>query len=335
MIINGRFKNQRMTGVQRFATEIVNNLDCEYDLVVPPKVFSNGILGHLWEQVYLPIYCFIINERLLCLCNLGPLLYFNKSVVIHDVFFKDYPNWYSRKFVFVYNLIVPLLIKTSKNIYTVSQYSKRRMENIYNTNGVIVLGNGVDIVNINDKQIANKNTFACDGYFLVLANNQLRKNLKFTLCCCVKFIKSNNLNYKVVVVGDSSKNFNSDKELNSKINDYIIYTGRVDDNTLSSLYAQCDAFLSLSLAEGFGIPVIESMAFGAPVICGNNTAYPESAGDAAILVDATSEEDVLHALKRVISEEGLREDLVQRGFNNIKRFNWNSYSRLIEDNEYS
>ena len=94
------------------------------------------------------------------------------------------------------------------------------------------------------------------------------------------------------------------------------------DQQLASLYAQASIFAFPSLDEGFGIPVLEAMAHGMPVLSSNRSALPEACGDAALLVDPLSTNDIAHALQRLIGNSTLREDLIQRGLRRAATFTW-------------
>lgn len=102
----------------------------------------------------------------------------------------------------------------------------------------------------------------------------------------------------------------------------IIRTGWISDAALADYYARASIFAFPSLDEGFGIPVLEAMMAGLPVLTSNRSALPEVAGDAALLVDPMQEEEMASGLKRLASDEGLRADLVVRGYERVKQFRW-------------
>lgn len=108
----------------------------------------------------------------------------------------------------------------------------------------------------------------------------------------------------------------------SKFSDDIVFTGFVEDSFLPALYGSADVLGFPSLYEGFGIPVVEAMACGTPVVCSNNSALPEAAGDGALLVDARDEAGLADALHQVIEDESMRDDLRARGLAHARRFTW-------------
>lgn len=111
----------------------------------------------------------------------------------------------------------------------------------------------------------------------------------------------------------------------------VILTGYVDDETLACLYGGCVAFTFPSLYEGFGLPVLEAMQCGAPVITSNVTALPEVAGDAALLVDPTDTDAIAHAIRRVLAEPELRATLRARGFKRAAQFSWAQTAQLTAE----
>lgn len=102
----------------------------------------------------------------------------------------------------------------------------------------------------------------------------------------------------------------------------IVFTGFVDDTDLPTLYQAADVFAFPSFYEGFGIPVLEALACGTPVVCADNSSLPEAAGDAALLVPATDEAALALALQRLIEDDALRSDLRARGLAHAARFTW-------------
>ena len=109
----------------------------------------------------------------------------------------------------------------------------------------------------------------------------------------------------------------------------VIMPGYLDDAALQWLYQNCFAMVYPSLFEGFGLPVLEAMSLGAPVISSNVTSIPEIAGDAGILVNPEVEEDIFNAMLMLWESNGLRVSLVERGREQAKKFNWESAARTI------
>lgn len=161
------------------------------------------------------------------------------------------------------------------------------------------------------------------GYILFVGAVVERKNLRRVLeACAVLWTRGEGV--PLVLVGPKSARSSgilSAVEA-SGLADQIIFTDYVPESDLPALYAAATVFVYPSLYEGFGIPVIEAMACGTPVITSNISSLPEVAGDAAITVDPTSSDEIRAALERLLSSPELRIELRQRGFEQAKLFTW-------------
>ena len=119
--------------------------------------------------------------------------------------------------------------------------------------------------------------------------------------------------------------------LRRKLNDRIIFTEFVSDEKLKFLIQNARVFCFPSLYEGFGLPIIESMAFGCPVIASNVSSIPEITGDAAILVDPRNVEELVTALNHILTDDKLRKDLSKKSFLNSSKYRWqNSASKVFQ-----
>jgi len=167
-----------------------------------------------------------------------------------------------------------------------------------------------------------------ERYQLFVGTIEPRKNLSRVIEAFTQFLKSKRREnaYQLVVVG--KKEFAHGKvfqELlkNNQLNlDNIIFTGYLDHDDLNRLYCGAEVFLFPSLYEGFGIPVIEAMAAGVPVLTSNVSSLPEVAGDAALTVNPYDVEQIANGMKRLAEEPNLRIALVSKGFQQIRKFSW-------------
>ncbi|HDS4950394.1 TPA: glycosyltransferase family 4 protein, partial [Klebsiella aerogenes] len=142
------------------------------------------------------------------------------------------------------------------------------------------------------------------------------------------------LDYNLKIIGHKAKAFAS-VDL-TKENQRIEYLGRVSDEELIDLYRNASAFIFPSLYEGFGIPPLEAQACGCPVISSKSASMKEVLRDSAIFFDPENCADICNAMTTVLNDTDLQKDLIERGFNNVKRFSWeNSASillKIVEDN---
>lgn len=162
-------------------------------------------------------------------------------------------------------------------------------------------------------------------YILCLSTVEPRKNMLRTIQAYEQCILEKKLPYKLVLAGGRGWN-------NGEIYDYVqrseelkknvIFTGYVTDTEVKHIYANASLFIYASLCEGFGLPILEAMQSGIPVITSNVSSMPEVAGDACQLIDPLNIEELKDAINRVLSSEQLREDMRNRGLEQAKRFSW-------------
>lgn len=336
--INARFLTQKLTGVQRFASEISKELRMLYSkeeliFVCPHNIIHKELAkelgvkiigkhtGHLWEQIDLPIYLKNRgNPLLICLANTAPIFYQNKISTIHDVAFKVYPETFSKKFLYSYLFIIPRILKTSKHILTVSNFSKKEIYKYYHTdlNKISVVYNAVkdEFTNQNDYEL-NKYP-----YFLAVSSVNYRKNFLAVLKAFELFKDRVKGDYKLYVIGDlNSYSFNRIDLSSYKNNSDIIFLGRVSDEELVRYYSNAISFLYPSLYEGFGIPTLEAQACLCPVLCSSIEPLKEVLSDSALYANPYSVGDIASKMGMLTHPE-LRNKLIQLGKENLKRFSW-------------
>jgi glycosyltransferase involved in cell wall biosynthesis len=177
-------------------------------------------------------------------------------------------------------------------------------------------------------QLAHQRYFIPNGdYFLCVASYlDPRKNVPFLIQNFIKLITEQpHLEINLVIVGSLSYKSPELMTLMEEIKDYknrIIFTGFVPDEDLRALYSGAKAFIFPSLGEGFGIPVLEAMQCGTPVITSNVTSLPEIAGDAAILINPRDGDELCQAILNLLSDGDLRDRLKQKGIERAKQFSW-------------
>lgn len=168
-----------------------------------------------------------------------------------------------------------------------------------------------------------------DPYVLFVGNIEPRKNIETLVSACAELRNATEYKYPLVVVGKKDWHFPVVWETVRKhrAQDSTIFTGSVDADDLASLYRGAELFAFPSLSEGFGIPVLEAMACGTPVIASNRTSIPEIAGDAALLVEPLNAHEIVLAMYRMFSDAALRKQCIERGFRRAKVFSWEKAAR--------
>ena len=328
--VNGRFMQQRVTGMQRYAREIVARLGSRVELVEPARA-GHGIRGHLWEQVGLP--CRLRGSLLWSPCTTGPLGVGSQVVTIHDCAFRDRAECFTPRFAGWLQWLVPRLARRVRQILTVSHFSKDRIAEICRVppEKIQVVHNGVDsrFRPATPEEIAAVRTKfnLPENYVLSVGSLEPRKNLPRLLEAwklVEEQLTSNQQGQKavskLVLVGTTAAVFASAK-LAAPV-ESVVLTGYVPDELLPALYSGAAAFVYPSLYEGFGLTVLEAMACGTPVICSSTTSLPEVAGDAAILVDPNDVAAIGQAIANLLGDEHLRSSLRARGLARAQQFTW-------------
>ena len=320
--VNGRFMRQRVTGMQRYAREIVSRLGSKIDLLEPRRA-GHGIRGHLWEQVGLP--CRLHRSLLWSPCTTGPLGVSSQVVTIHDCAFQDRAECFTPRFAAWLQWLVPRLARRVRRIITVSGYSKGRICEICRVqpDKVQVIHNGVDPhfrpVDAAEVAAARARFHLPESYVLCVGSLEPRKNLS-RLLQAWRQIAPQVPEHKLVLVGTTAAVFAS---ANLEATDEsVVFTGYVPDESLPALYTGAAAFVYPSLYEGFGLTVLEAMACGTPVICSHTTSLPEVAGDAAILVDPLNVTALGEAIVQILSDPERRQTLRSLGRERARAFTW-------------
>jgi glycosyltransferase involved in cell wall biosynthesis len=168
-------------------------------------------------------------------------------------------------------------------------------------------------------------------YFLALSTLQPHKNFERTINSFIRLVKQESIkDLDLVIVGSAGWNcekINKEIENSGELAGRIILTGFIPDEDLAPLYSGAMAFLYPSLYEGFGLPPLEAMQCGTPVITSNNSSLPEVVGDAAIMIDPKDTEALCQAMLDIYQKEALRKKLSQFSLERAKKFNWEKTTR--------
>lgn len=330
LFINGRFLTQKITGVQRYGIEITKRLKhlIPCTVLTPPNIIHQSLAkdlnakivgrfsSHLWEQVELPLFLKSEGSPLLFNFNgLGPILYSNKIITIHDISFIVNPKWFSWSYSTFYKLFTSLSAQYCRKLITVSEFSKNEIIKHLklSSKNIEIIYNAVDW----SKTKRSAESLIDGDYILTVSSLDPRKNLH-TLISAFRLLNKENI--KLVIVGSANRIFNtSDGDRNEKD---VVYFGHAKDDELYNLYKHAKAFVFPSYYEGFGIPPLEAMSLGIPVIASNSSSLPEICGNAAKYFEPNSAEELAKLLNLVLEDASIREELINNGYENIKRFSW-------------
>lgn len=238
---------------------------------------------------------------------------------IHDLNHLDRSDNSNRLKRIFYNVFIRRGCCKAKYIFTVSEFSKEKIIDWagVNPDKVINVGNGVD-------EKYNENVIPFNPgypYFLSVSNRKPHKNEKRI----IEAFFNADLNFEIKLVFTGKSTTELVDFINRKGNlSRVVFTGYIDESMLPSLYKGALALVFPSLYEGFGLPVIEAMACGTPVITSTTTSLPEVAGDAALLVDPMSVAEISNSILRIVNEPELRNNLIARGYSRTKVFTWDN-----------
>jgi glycosyltransferase involved in cell wall biosynthesis len=300
----------------------------------------NGLSTLLWIQLVLPIELLWLKADilhapsyfapLLCPC---PLI-----VTVHDTLYLTQPHHYKDKFFSLYSkLFIGAAVRRADIICTVSAFSKKEIESSYRieSDRIRVTYPGVSsgyrpqseeqLASVRDKYKLER------PYFLFVGAWEPRKNLPHLISAFRIFCNDQTRDYELILVGPQGSGA---AEVNALLGDpelegRVRPMGFVPDEDMPAMYAAAEAFVLPSLGEGFGIPIIEAMACGTPVLASNTTCLPEVAGDAAVYFDPKDPSNIARAMS-VILQPAIQEEMKLKGLSRARMFTWENCARETE-----
>ncbi len=247
-------------------------------------------------------------------------------VTIYDLIPRLYPQYISPWARGIFEMAIRLAIVTSRLVITVSQSAKEDLVRLLGVppSKVWVTPLGVDtqFCPANEEAIFNlrQKYDLPGGYILYLGINKPHKNLVRLVEAFAK-VKTGR---KLVLAGKEDPRYREVHKVVKQLSlqDRVVFLGRVPEEDLPALYSAADLFVYPSLYEGFGLPVLEAMACGVPVVCSSTSSLPEIAGQAAVVVDPLDLSQLARALERVLGDSDLRASMRQEGLKQAARFSW-------------
>ena len=347
ILINARFLTQATTGVQRYAIEVVKAWDAmlesgELDqrkirlMLLAPRgelldlqlkhisIHQAGRLGgQLWEQIELPFYAagnFLVN-----LCNSAPLLKRNQSVTIHDASVFGYPQAYGFRFRTWYKFLHRVLGTTIKRVLTDSCFSQEELIRYCSGAGqkirMVHLGSDHLHAVPADAGIISRNGLEKVQFVLAVSSMSPHKNFQ-AIVNAILLMKNN---IQVVIAGGMNARVFSGSH--TPLPGSVKHLGYVSDAELRALYEHAACFVYPSFYEGFGLPPLEAMACGCPVIVANAASLPEVCGDAALYCDPHDAADIAEKIGQLMGNQTLRDELRAKGLARARQFSWAACAR--------
>ncbi|MFP4025383.1 MAG: glycosyltransferase family 4 protein [Thiohalospira sp.] len=307
-----------------------------HPVVISPKA-RHPFLFYLWFEFSIPKILKKINAGLFISPDgYLPLKTKIKTLaVIHDINFMHYPQDFPFLVRKYYQYFFPKFAKKANRIVTVSDFSKKDISHQFNINNdlIDVVYNGANeiyqpISKEEIKKTIQKYTQG-NNFFIFVGALSPRKNISNLLLAFEKFKEQTRSNVKLLIVGEKmfktkiiKKNYKS-----LKFKDDVIFTGRMNPESLKYLYGSALALTFVPYFEGFGIPIIEAMNCNTPVITSNVTSMPEVAGDAALLADPFSIESITDAMINIYEDKNLSNQLVEKGKIQRQKFSWDKTAK--------
>ena len=266
----------------------------------------------------------------------------NTVVTIHGLEYKYCPENYSLRERIILEFNTLISVKWSKKIIVPSESTRKDLIKLYKVSPekIKVIYHGIDVMNQESLQFGGQARIKNHGKksfnILFIGRLEKRKNLVNLIKAFELFKKrhtSHVTRHTLTIVGKKGFGF---KEIRLAINqspykDDIILKDYVSEEEKEELYQKAGLFVMVSLYEGFGLPILEAMSHGVPVICSNVSSLPEVAGKAGLLVDPDNIEEIAEAFRKIICKEDLKNDMIKKGFENVKRFNWEKCVRETMD----
>jgi glycosyltransferase involved in cell wall biosynthesis len=341
--VNGRFLTQRMTGVQRYAVEVVRKWDdmlesheidrkqTEIQLIspflddrpklrlahIPLRMVGNG-KGHLWEQTSLPAHCG--NSILINLCNTAPLIRKKSIVAIGDASVFAVPYAYTPLFRYGYQFLHRMIGKTVERILTYTEFSKIELIRYCRIPSfkIDVIYLGADHFNTcpSDPDFLSKNDLGKKPFILAVSSMNVQKNFS-SIVNAFRFLDKKNLD--IVIVGGANEKVFSEFKIDPSEN--VKWVGYVSDAQLKALYEKAACLVYPSLYEGFGLPPVEAMSCGCPVIVSKSACMPEVCGNAALYCDPYDPSDIAEKIEMFLNKD-VQDEYRSLGFLQAEKYTW-------------
>lgn len=352
IVINGRFLSQRPTGVQRYARQLVLAMDdllCaqpesdgaeRWMLLAPPGVDPASIPlkrigvttggrggGHLWEQTSLAMLarkCTLLN-----LGNSGPVLHPRSVTVIHDAVVYRRPHQFAPAYRFLHQALGQILVRTS-TLATVSEFSRNELADVLSVpaDAIEIVPNGCDhmIPFEGPSSVLERLGVEAGRYFLFVGSPAPHKNLKTALAA---FAALDRPGYKFVICGAAQSSVFGETRLEASPD--VIRATDLPDAEISALFASAYAFVFPSLYEGFGIPPLEAMVHGCPVLASNIAPCREVCGDAAAYFTPEDTGELAALMRGLVDDPANRDAMVFRGQARQQLFRWSNSASVMID----
>jgi glycosyltransferase involved in cell wall biosynthesis len=305
-----------------------------------PVQLANFVRNLAWKQAYLPWRT--LREKadlLVCMDPIGPLVSpVPVGLVVHDLIFLS-GRAQSDAWTLYWRMMVPRCARRAQVLFAPSEATRKRIvaDLSIDPTRIVIFREGVADpfrplgLSADEARRLRLKLGLPEAFLLTVGAHDPRRNLKTLLRAYGRLKAGGRFSHKLVVVGAKtafSREILEETRLRGLEQD-VLYLDFVPDDLLPAYYNLADAYVYPSFEEGFGLTPLEAMACGCPVVTSRASSLPEVVGDAAVLVDPASEEELSRAIAEVLSSEGLRAELVRKGLERSRRFSWRAGAEEI------
>ena len=362
--INGSMLDERPTGVGQCTLHIVNQLAVmdngdqdRYVVFSPndthlsekirciklPALLQSSKFGKvaalsrfLWNTFVYPFSASNCS-LLLSTTSHGSFFHRNQIITIHDLLSLRFDNISAHQRVY-FRRILPLIISRSKGVIAVSENTKNEIVRLLNCpeEKITVIHNGYDPVRFHAENLPTgtmHDKYGVKNYILAVGPTYQHKNFERLLNAYASLDVTLRDKHPLVIAGGLEPYLSELKALTAKlgIGDKVRFLGYVPQEDMPPLYREATLFIFPSLYEGFGLPLLEAMASGCPVVSSHTSSMPEVCGDAARYADPLDTEDIRKAMDEVLSSPGLRKELIEKGLRRCRLFTWEATAKSYRD----
>ena len=301
------------------------------NVVVVPGISKNAIYR---IAVQLPLVQKRYELDYLHVQYILPLFLYSKGVVaLHDILFESYPEFFSKLFVLRSKCLIRWSARRASTIFTISTFSKDEIINRYGIpkDKINLVYCGVDTSRFypgaDGHDRLTDRGLVSGGYILSVGRIDPRKNLVSLIHAYDRTSKT----VPLVIVGQDGLSAHEvyDTIIYLGLSQRVIIISDAGDDELAAIYRHARIFVFPTFSEGFGLPILEAMASGVPVVTSNTTSLPEVAGEAAVLVDPYSIGEISDAIASLMRSTELQVSLAKKGIAQAQKFNWLSSATLV------
>jgi len=321
-IVYANFDNRELIEAFEMPNIVIKTVNISRENTLLNLLFNVLIFPFL--ALYEKVDKVYISNFMLMLLKFRPTV-----VVIHDMIEFKIDAKFSKFKMLYRNWAVPSMAKKSDHVITVSENSKKDIVEIcgIKKSKISVIYNGIAS---NFNVCTTQRRMIDEEYILFVGTVDFPgKNIHNTIRAFELLVSKYKKKFKLVICGMPGKGAEViySQIKNSKYRHLIQYLGYVEDQQLKCLYQFASIFVFISYYEGFGLPIIEAMKFGVPVITSDRSCLPEIAGSAALICDPDNFAEICEAFNSLIVNTTKRQKMINKGFDNIKRFNWSNVGR--------